>query len=264
MQDNYVADVGDYGKLGLLRSLIGASMTLGVVWFRVPAGHGNPGDGKHRGYLGQPKKFERSDPDLYRRLKQLTTRARQGESDSQLTLESLSRAIPLLENAACCYEYVPPIAGGERRRWWNAALGTVRGRDLVFLDPDNGVAVEHDQLHAPVRFSEDATRKHALVTEIASLLDSGSSVVVYHHLGRPKGGHDLYGLALAKLLSSTAIFREKSLRIHFTRFRRGTARLYLVIAQERHRDALYNSMQEFAVGHWVTDRHFDVPTISEA
>ena len=52
MQDRYVADVGDFGKYGLLRNLIAQenprtlAPTLGIVWYRVPnEDRGN--DGKH-------------------------------------------------------------------------------------------------------------------------------------------------------------------------------------------------------------------------
>ena len=35
MQDNYVGDIGDYGKYGLLRNVTAAGLQLAVNWYRV-------------------------------------------------------------------------------------------------------------------------------------------------------------------------------------------------------------------------------------
>ena len=35
MQDNYVGDIGDYGKYGLLRNVTVAGLRLAVNWYRV-------------------------------------------------------------------------------------------------------------------------------------------------------------------------------------------------------------------------------------
>ena len=35
MQDNYIGDVGDYGKYGLLREVRAESMSLSVNWYQV-------------------------------------------------------------------------------------------------------------------------------------------------------------------------------------------------------------------------------------
>ena len=35
MQDNYIGDIGDYGKYGLLREICAEAMSLSVNWYRV-------------------------------------------------------------------------------------------------------------------------------------------------------------------------------------------------------------------------------------
>ena len=48
MQDNYVGDIGDYGKYGLLRHVTAASLRLAVNWYRmVPTRPGKQEDGKY-------------------------------------------------------------------------------------------------------------------------------------------------------------------------------------------------------------------------
>ena len=50
MHDRYVGDIGDYGKLGLLRSLAAAGLRIGVNWYRTPDENHNE-DGKFTQYL---------------------------------------------------------------------------------------------------------------------------------------------------------------------------------------------------------------------
>ena len=58
MQDQYVGDIGDFGKYGLLRHLTGIqtprlkTLRLGVVWYLFPDGGNN--DGKFTKYLCNP------------------------------------------------------------------------------------------------------------------------------------------------------------------------------------------------------------------
>ena len=46
MQNRYAGDIGDYGKLGLLRSLSRTGLRIGVNWYLTPDEDRN-GDGRH-------------------------------------------------------------------------------------------------------------------------------------------------------------------------------------------------------------------------
>ena len=50
MQNRYTGDIGDFGKLGLLRRMSGAGFSVGVNWYMTPDESHN-GDGRHIGYL---------------------------------------------------------------------------------------------------------------------------------------------------------------------------------------------------------------------
>lgn len=73
MQDRYVADVGDFGKYGLLRCLTGvtccpekSALKLGVIWYLTPSCLGNANDGRHLNYLDREKEFKVCDPVLFK------------------------------------------------------------------------------------------------------------------------------------------------------------------------------------------------------
>ena len=52
MQDNYIGDIGDYGKYGLLREVCAAAMSLSMNWYKaVPTKVGKQDDGKYTSYL---------------------------------------------------------------------------------------------------------------------------------------------------------------------------------------------------------------------
>ena len=50
MQNRYTGDIGDFGKLGLLRQLSQTGLSIGVNWYLTPDETHN-GDGRHIGYL---------------------------------------------------------------------------------------------------------------------------------------------------------------------------------------------------------------------
>ena len=52
MQDRYTGDLGDFSKLGILRALKTAGLSIGVNWYLTPDENHN-GDGRHVKYLYQ-------------------------------------------------------------------------------------------------------------------------------------------------------------------------------------------------------------------
>ena len=52
MQDRYAGDVGDFGKLGMLRIIADSGLKIGVNWYLTYKPEENlKEDGKHIGYL---------------------------------------------------------------------------------------------------------------------------------------------------------------------------------------------------------------------
>lgn len=66
----------------------------------------------------------------------------------------------------------------ERAAWFGRAQKAMGGCDLVFLDPDNGLAVKSVPLTSP------SADKYVTVQEIAALMRSGAAVVLYQHGNR--------------------------------------------------------------------------------
>jgi hypothetical protein len=128
----------------------------------------------------------------------------------------------------------------QRQTWINAAVNEMRGRDLVFLDPDNGLA--------PVGYSKSKknSAKYAWVDEINQFSANGSSVILYQHL--PRMSVQACFEAVASRL------RPRAEMVWAIRFRGFGVRLYFVIANEEHRSLLLQRTLELTNGPW--GKHF--------
>ncbi len=261
MRHPYVADVGDFGKYGLLRAICrdNRDTRLGVVWYLTDA-HEHNNDGKHDGYLKRGSDRRRAayrdcDPELYDRMKEIR------ELD-QLSVEMLQDGVVLPQNTKFYSEPVPSFHGRVRYRedqeqrwrtrdeWHDRAVASVADANCVFTDPDNGLTFsDRQQLRR-----RKPSHKHSFWHEIADYLAKGKSVVAYHHMARQKGGHEKHITDRLVQLKSLGF---PGWALHF---RRGTARAFLVIPSQTHLDAFWESTQRFAE-RW--SRHGALLTIEQ-
>ena len=181
MQNRYVGDIGDYVKLAILRALA-HDRRLGIAWWLVPDEQHN-GDGGHREYLRRPDEWKRFDPDLFEALARI-------EQAAQRDVHALEAA-KLFPNVVFASDPVPcdlqPFAErpAARQRWLSAIRDRLQDCELVFVDPDNGLATPG------LRLTLRRAGKSAFIEEIRGLTESHRPVVVYHHQTRRRGGHHM-------------------------------------------------------------------------
>ena len=174
MKNQYLGDINDYLKYGLLRAIIGASglRTL-VAWMLTPDGPGT--DGRFVSYLENSAKWARHDPDLFTHLKEMLA---QGAPRRVGLLERSS----LLPGAKYCSAIVPDSAK-DRSTWFQSLLEQSQGRELVFLDPDNGLEVKSRP------YGRKNSSKYLFWREVEALWASGKSLLIYQHFTREKRTH---------------------------------------------------------------------------
>lgn len=246
MRHAYVADVGDFGKYGLLRALHRKrpACRLGVVWYLTDTEERN-NDGRHDGYLrGAPSKcshFRDCDPDLYDRLatirrnRRLSVRLIESKSILPTTTRFYRRVVPGRSK-----KVVGSAFWTARTKWLEGACDSVRDADLVFLDPDNGI-VFRDDPNIRENGGRKLSHKHAYWHELESLLCDGKSVVAYHHLGRQRGGHHL------QIQTCLQTIRARGYRAFGIHYRRGSARVFFVIPPNAEaRKWLLDACRQFA------------------
>ena len=133
MKNQYFGDINDYKKYGLLRSIESVSdLGLLVAWMLTPDDGST--DGKFIEYLKEPGEWEKYDSTLYGELVRLVD----GANERNV---SLIEGSGILNGCSFFSEYVPDAKSG-REAWFSSLLNASTNRDLVFLDPDNGLEIK--------------------------------------------------------------------------------------------------------------------------
>ena len=264
MQDRYTGDVGDFGKYGLLRRLCGLrdgdieQLKLGVVWYRpnpeLVTSETAP-DGKYIAYLcpkqedvgkKQKREYRCCDPPLYDALREIVKRG-------DRRIEAVEKS-DLLGPDTAFYGHQIPNPGEHKRGedrvearlgWIEGALGKTEGRDVVFLDPDNGL----EPKGLPIMSAK--APKYAYLEEVGKWVERGQSLVIYHHLGRNRAHAEQIEDWLKRLRGEF-----KSHEIFALRFRRGTSRAFFVLAAKRHAPILRERAKALTVAPW--SKHFEL------
>lgn len=241
-----MADVGDFGKYGLLRSLCISQLKLGVVWYLVPnESHNN--DGKHIGYLELPaikRAFYREcDTELYESLLAIYRRTARD-------VKEIKHGTILPEGTAF-YEEPLTFAGTKsverhsiRQHWLSKAIGVTEHCNLIFVDPDNGLQVG-------VGAYDPKGPKYVFFHELIAFAELNKSLVIYHHICRQ-------GKAIEQINSRLLEIKDKlpngksaiALLYH-----RGSARVFFIVPSPDHEATLFDRVMRFMNSPW--SRHFE-------
>lgn len=226
MQDNYVGDIGDYGKYGLLREIC-SKITLAVNWYRVVSTKMNKHeDGKFINYLLKPSLYREYDPALFDSLYKI------------VVLEDNRRIERIEEEGLFQAIFYSEILGIGRNEWHDQALKETKNAKAVFLDPDNGL--ETDNMY---RFG-GATEKHVKWTELKDYYERGQNVILYQH--RPQM------ITKEKCIESIMYFQRNYLLadcIRLLEFPKYTNRFYFMFLHETDR-RIFDSICSSMVQKW--------------
>ena len=245
MQDRYVGDVGDFGKYGLLKALARDDLRLGVVWYLNPDAESN-NDGELIGYL-KNRRLRPCDCVLFDQLEAIVD-----EDDRKV--EAIRRRAILPAGTSffekpLTFSDLPPTAKSRklaRRALYNEqAREAVSDADLVFLDPDKGLecpSVERWKKHGP---------EYVYLKEITPYLESGKSVLVYHHLTRKGHAQDQVKAEIDRLSGLPGATPPWAFV-----FKRQSVRFYFCIPTKRHRATLLERSRQFLSGPWGLAKHF--------
>lgn len=187
MQNRYVADIGDYMKFSILRAL-SPGRRLGVVWWLFRDEDHNK-DGGHREYLDAPDKWRHFDRELFDELVRINKR-------KEYNVRVIENSA-ILKNAVFVSDLIPcdglpcPERPQKRNQWLRRAKETVGNCDLLFLDPDNGIASDK------LRLTHRRAAKSVTIDELVCLSEKNRTIVMYHHQTFFKGGHiaEIHSLA---------------------------------------------------------------------
>ena len=256
MQNKYVGDVGDFGKYGLLRFLSGlkedSTSDLGLRLASFGTSTLTTLIARTAGSHTTLQTAQSTAPDFAIVTHRFTRHFVRWWPEAT-AISPRFGAEGILPPDTTFYErplpYTPgtprPSRQANRENWLTGALEATIGSELVFFDPDNGVSEKAD------RFGK-ASLKHVFVEEIRPFLERGQSLVIYHHLSRLGKAHQQIEHLRGSLRSSLGMLR-RPLALWY---RRGTARVYFIAAQERHESIVEARLKGFFGRPWRT--HFQL------
>ncbi len=183
MKNQYFGDVGDYGKYGLLRFFREKDISVAINWYLTADDDGN--DGRHISYLEKDQYFK-YDPKLYVFLKENVITQKKRFVGLIEKSDLIDGAIYYNALIADPKEYVKKEREKIRNQWHEEGLRFCAGKELIFLDPDNGF-----RTGIPQKIKDQV--KYCYANEVFDYYNSGSNVFYYSHKGHrtDKQWHDV-------------------------------------------------------------------------
>ena len=233
MQDRYTGDIGDFGKLGLLRQLASAGLSIGVNWYRTPDETHNS-DGLHIGYL-QKQEFRLCDPALWSALGQIVSSGKREiaalEQCGVLDASYFGRLLDSSSGDKIARQAV-------RMEWHRQALQALHGFDIVFVDPDNGLMV-------PSADGTAKSNKFVFPYELAEYYHAGASIIYYQHKARRPD--EFYIDQHQQMVSSGAFPCATSLGL---KFNKTSLRYYFCAIRPEHTKAFTTCVRQMMQSPW--------------
>lgn len=243
MNDQYVGDVGDFTKVALLQALgaargeDGRALRLAVLWWATRAAGGKSGDGRHLDYIHSTE-FMAADGELVLGLRKVLSAGRRIAS---LEESGLFPAETVFHGAPLDGQRGPLSRSELRARWLAEADAVARQGDVVFLDPDNGLA-------GPGRSVERANaRKYVFEAEVRQLTRPTQSLVLYHHASRV-GTHREQAQWLRDRLRALLPSHAAPVVLRAPRY---SPRFYVVVPARAHEATVRAAVERRVGGPWA-------------
>lgn len=234
MQDRYAGDIGDYGKIGLLKALRLQGMSVGINWYLVDLlDVEKKSDGSFKQQDGKyliPEKLKICDQNFAEILTDIA--------------QSCDRSVKSIECAELVQDAIyfnEPVPVDDRTGWHSRAMETLKNVDIVFVDPDNGMLVES------VGKKSIRSIKYTFYEEVRDYVCRGSSVLIYNHRSRKKEAQYFHEIC-SKLHEVTEIPEPEILKITFPKC---SVRDYLAVpASKAHHDRIQAAFELMVHGVW--------------
>ena len=217
----------------LISTLQSAGFSIGLNWYLTPDETHNS-DGRHVDYLYQDE-YRECDPSLWLSLKAIVDgknrEVRYMENDGILQATFFSDCLD--------FRKMKKAKRIERRtEWFAKSLDVMAGKDIVCVDPDNGLVV-------PSALGRPKENKYVLPEELVAYYAQGSTVVYYQHKARKKD--PVYADQFRKLVCGEGFPGAKGLMLKFVKV---SQRYYLFIMQPQHQEAIEKAIADMLHGAW--------------
>ena len=174
MKNQYIGDIGDYGKYGLLRFLSNHGIIIGINWYLTEDDKSS--DGKFIEYLKKPADRV-YDPELYDALQEIAFRS--DKTVKMIEDSGMIQGAEFFGEILNTNRLEAKARKWTRRTWFNNSTFMLQDAELIFADPDNGISFTKTVQ------TKDG-EKFIFPDEVCEYYHSGKNVVFYCHKGRRK------------------------------------------------------------------------------
>ncbi|HOZ14245.1 MAG TPA: hypothetical protein PK784_05615 [Tenuifilaceae bacterium] len=168
MKDKYTGDIGDFTKILLLKKIaLINGVRLGINWYfnaKEYAYEKKQCDGKHTNFLLSQSQLKNTDERLFYSLLDIIKK-------EQRDVEKLHGLIP--NGNVLFYKKQVPYRK-TRESWVRESIIDLNNSNLIFLDPDNGIAYS----------DRTGNVKHVFHADIITYYDEKKSLIIYNHKDR--------------------------------------------------------------------------------
>lgn len=263
VQDRYVGDIGDFANHGLLRTICGtpearvAGLKLGVIeYYNKPTTtDSKKGDGSKIEYLkvsnNNASAYRDCAEDLYDKIQKRVGKSLVCKTELKIDPDKAREILPVDERYHC--ELVLPY---QRGAWIKSAINKIDDANIVFVNPDTGIATPIMNKKAKDFPNRKRETQHIYIDELQEISDAGKSIIIYQHKPR-----DLRNEDRAEWTKETANILRQELKFvcHGWAFwwHPLVPRVYFIVARtQEHRDLIEGRLNGFRVSPWFDKGHF--------
>ena len=169
MKHQYFGDISDYKKYSILRRISdnGKLRTM-VAWMLTPNDQRN--EGNINKYLDDPDLWRQFEPDIFDSLRKAVV------VNKTKDLRIVERK-KLVSGAGYFWDTLSDNLI-DRKRYFKKLQETAKDYEVVFLDPDNGIATRS------MTKGRKNSSKYVFWDEISDLWNQGHSILIYQHFPR--------------------------------------------------------------------------------
>ena len=237
MKNQYLGDVGDFGKYGLLRFLAKKGVKIGVNWYLTKCdptvNHGN--DNK---YL-ENSDNRVYDEELFEAMKSLSHKERKSVAD--IKARGLIPGAVYFDELLSTDELPAKERKAARVRWHRNAFAALIGAELVFADPDVGT------LPKSMSVFRKGAEHYADLHELAEYYGHGQDVVYYCH--RARRSNEEWRKKKGEFLTFDPDIRLDA-KLFVLTYSRGMQRSYIFAVHPGRTEKFRAYIDEFCAGPW--------------
>ena len=231
MKNQYIGDIGDYGKYSLLKTFSDNGISVGINWYLTKDDEtGN--DGRITDYLDD-EKYRCLSPKVFDLMKALVDKIDKSVDDIATS--------DIIKDAEYYTDYLETNllewrARKEKRdRWFKNSMKCLSKCDLLFCDPDNG-SIDENRIR---RFNSE---KYVSLKELEQYYNKGKNIVYYCQRGRRK--EEIWNLKKNEMeyLASVSL---RSLTFH-----KGTQRAYIFLIHHEDANEYDDIIKRFLNAGW--------------